>query len=253
MTFNKKLNDFHVVIGANMLYSTSEITKIDEVYSNDYQYRAGKPADAIFGLVADGFFDDEAEIAGHAIQAFGDVQPGDIKYVDQNNDGIVDTDDMVEIGRGRAPFSYGLQLKLKYKKLTLFALGTGFIGADGYKNSSYYWVDGDDKYSEVVLGRWTEATKNTATYPRLSSISNSNNFRNSTFWMYSTNSFNIDRVQLTYELPGKFNKKLRVKESSIYIDGTDVLRISKNKDILNLNVGGQPFYSSFSMGLKVMF
>ncbi len=260
VTLQKQYKDFSFAIGANALYTNSEVKKLDEVYNNDYEYRVGKPEDAIFGLVSDGFFMDEAEIESHAIQAFGNVQPGDIRYIDQNNDGIVDSEDMIEIGRSQSPISYGLHLKLKYKSFTLFALGNGRIGADSYKNGNYYRVDGDDKYSVEVLNRWTEETKTTATYPRLSSISNSNNFRNSTFWMYSSNYFTIDRVQLSYNLPEKLNRTLRMKNSCIYVDGTDVLRFSKNKKIQDLNVGsypdydgGQPYYMSFSVGVKVMF
>ena len=253
LSFNKQFKDFSIVAGANILYATSEIIKLDEVYSNDYQYRKGKPEDAVFGLVADGFFMDEADIAGHSLQAFGDVQPGDIKYMDQNNDGIVDSEDMIEIGRSQAPLSYGLHIKLKYKNLTLFALGNGRMGADSYKSGDYYRVDGDDKYSAVVLNRWTEATKATATYPRLSSVSNNNNFRNSTFWLYSSNYFTIDRVQLTYQLPESVNNLLNLKQSSVYIDGSDIVRFSKNRKIQDLNVGGQPYFMSFSMGVKVMF
>lgn len=253
ITFNKQLKAFSFVVGANVLYTNSEVKKLDEVYSNDYQYRTGKSEDAMFGLVSDGLFMDETEIDNHAVQAFGDVQPGDVKYVDQNDDGIVDSDDIVKIGRSRAPLSYSLHIRLKYKKFSLYALGTGRVGADAYKNSSYYWVDGDDKYSVEVLNRWTEDTKTTATYPRLSSVSNSNNFRNSTFWLYNNNYFTINKVQLTYELPEKINKIMHMKNSSVYVDGSDILRISKNRKIQDLNVGDQPYFMSLSMGVKLMF
>lgn len=253
ITLNKQYKDFSFLIGANVLYANSEMKVLDEVYSNDYQYRVGKPADVIFGLVSDGFFMDESEIEGHALQSFGNVQPGDIKYMDQNNDEIIDSDDIVEIGRSQAPLTYGLQIKIKYKNFSLFALGNGSSGAKRYKNGDYYWVDGDDKYSVEVLNRWTEETKTTATYPRLSSTSNSNNFRNSTFWLIKNNGFAISRVQLSYELPNLLNNKLHMKRSSIYIDGSDVLLISKNRKIQELNVGGQPYYMSFSMGVKLMF
>lgn len=49
------------------------------------------------------------------------------------------------------------------------------------KNSNYYWVYGDRKYSEIVRGRWTPETAETATYPRLTTQNNTHNFRDSDF------------------------------------------------------------------------
>ncbi len=253
LSYNQKIGDFSIVIGANALYTTSKVEKKDEIYANDYQYRKDRSVDARFGLVSEGFFMDQSDIAAHATQAFGSVKPGDIKYVDQNHDGIVDANDEVQIGRWQAPFSYGLNLKLSYKNFTLFARGNGRIGADGYLTDNYYWVDGDDKYSEFVLNRWTEATKTTATFPRLSSVANTNNYRSSTFWLYKDNYFTVDRVQLTYDVPEKVTRILKMKHLNFYVDASNILTISKYKDYRELRIGSEPYYRSFSLGVKTMF
>ena len=62
LTFNHHYKKWKIVFGANALYTTSEVKKKEEVYANDYQYRKGHPVDALFGLVADGFFMDENDI-----------------------------------------------------------------------------------------------------------------------------------------------------------------------------------------------
>ena len=253
LSYNRSFGDFAIVLGANALYTTSEVVKRDEIYSNQYQYRTGRPIDARFGLVADGFFMDQADIDSHEIQAFGTVKPGDIKYIDQNNDGIIDANDEVQIGRSQTPFSYGLNLKFSFKNFTLFAQGSGLMGADGYLNNNYYWVDGNDKYSEYVLNRWTEANKLTATFPRLSTLANTNNYRSSTFWLYKANYFTINRIQLTYEISEKVTGMLKMKHLSFYVDGSNLLTISKNKNIRDLSIGSEPYYRSFSLGVKTMF
>ncbi len=253
LTFNKNFGDLSLVVGANALYANSEVLKKDEIYADAYQKRTGRPIDAMFGLVADGLFQSAAEIASSDLQVFGIVKPGDIKYVDQNNDNVIDQNDEVQIGRWQAPFSYGLNLKLAYKNFTLFAQGTGYMGADSYISGDYYWVDGNDKYSEYVLNRWTEATKATATFPRLSSIANTNNFRNSTFWLYKDNFFRVGRVQLTYAIPESVTSKLRMKHLSFYVDASNLLTVSKQKKIKELVVGSEPSYRSFSLGVKTMF
>jgi TonB-linked SusC/RagA family outer membrane protein len=253
ISYKQKLGDITLVIGANALVATSKVEKKDEIYSNAYQYRKGHPVDARFGLVSDGFFANQADIDNHAIQAFGKVAPGDIKYVDQNDDGIVDGNDEVQIGRWQAPFSYGLNLSLSYKNFTLAMKGNGRTGADGYISGDYYQVDGDDKYSEYILDRWTEATKTTATLPRLSSVANTNNYRTSDFWQYRDNWFTLDRVQLTCDVPEYVAKIVKMKHLNFFIDATSVLTVSKYREYKEMRIGSEPYYRSFSIGLKTMF
>lgn len=253
VAYNKKLGAVSLTFGANLLSSTSKVLIKDEIFRNKYQYRTGQPADALFALVADGFFEDENDILNHAEQSFGSVQPGDIKYIDQNNDNVIDGEDEIMIGRGQPPLSYGLHLRFEWKNFTFFVLGTGINGSQSFKSGNYYWVDGDDKYSEVVLDRWTQNTKNTAKYPRLSSLSNSNNFRNSTFWLYNNDYFSIDRVQLTYSVPQNITEKLRAQQLDFYLNGASLLRFSKNKKIQDLNTNGTPYSREFSLGMNITF
>ena len=253
LSLNQNIGNMSFTLGANALFIDSEVKIRDEVWADEYQYRAGNPVDAIFGLVSDGFFNSEAEIESHATQAFGTVRPGDIKYVDQNNDGIVDANDQIMIGRWTAPFSYGLNLRVAYGNFSLFALGVGRMGADSFRGGNYYRPDGNNKYSEVVLDRWTEETKATATYPRLSSLSSSNNNRNSTFWMYRNNYFTLDRVQLSYDMPDAFAQRLRMKNLGFYVSGSYLMTVSKHAEINELRVGSEPLYRSFSLGVKTQF
>jgi TonB-linked SusC/RagA family outer membrane protein len=253
ISYKQNLGDITLVIGANALVATSKVEKKDEIYSNDYQYRKGHPADARFGLVAEGYFANQSDIDNHAIQAFGKVAPGDIKYADQNDDGIVDGNDEVQIGRWQAPFSYGLNLRLSYKNFTLALKGNGRTGADGYISGDYYQVDGDDKYSEYILERWTETTKTTATLPRLSSVANTNNYRTSDFWQYRDNWFTLDRVQLSYDVPENVAKIVKMKHLNFFVDASSVLTVSKYREYKELRTGSEPNYRSFSIGLKTMF
>jgi TonB-linked SusC/RagA family outer membrane protein len=253
ISVNKSIGDLSFVVGTNMMYATSEVMKKDELYAFAYQYRKGKPFDARFGLVSNGFFRDAADIAGSPLQAFGTVKPGDIKYVDQNNDGVIDSNDEIQIGRSQAPFSYGLNLKIIYKNFTLFTRGTGRIGADGMVSNNYYWVDGTDKYSAFIMNRWTPATASTATFPRLSSLANSNDFRNSTFWQFKDNYFTLDALQLTYNMPDAAAKMVGMKNLSFYVSGSYLFTISKHKDIRELSIGNEPYYRSYSIGVKTVF
>ena len=253
VNFNKSVGNWNFYLATNALYVTSKQTKVDEVYNNDYQYRKGHPVDASFGLEAIGFFEDQEDIDNSPYQTFGTVKPGDIKYKDQNGDNIVDGNDEVYLRRWQAPFSGGLQLKVSYKNFTLFVLGEGRSGSETFKESSYYWIDGNDKYSEVVLNAWTPETKNTATYPRISSQSNSNNLRRSSFWLYNNNYFQIQKIQLTCNLPESVTQLLLMKDLNIFINASDVFQFAKNKEIRELRVGSEPYYRTFSIGVKANF
>jgi len=253
LSLNKSAGDWNFYLSTNILAVTSERTKVDEVYVNDYQYRQGRPADATFGLEALGLFQDQTEIESSPFQTFGTVKPGDIKYKDQNGDGIIDANDEVYLRRFQAPVSAGLELKISYKDLTLYALGDGRSGSETFMEGNYYWVDGNKKYSDVVLGAWTPETKTTATYPRLSSGTNSNNHRRSSYWLYNNDFFHIRKVQLTWNAPQTVANTLLMKKMNIFLDGSDIYQFAKNHKIREIRVGNEPLSRTFSIGVRANF
>jgi len=252
VNYTTHMGDVKLQVGTNLTYSVSELLKWDELaYEDEYRKNIGKSVDAMFSYVALGFFNDEDDITGHPTQTFGDVQPGDIKYDDLNNDGVIDSNDQMNVGNSKPTLQYGLNMKLTYKALDFFVLSSGQSGQDRYFNNAYYWVYGDRKYSDEVLNRWTTSTASTADYPRLSSTFNANNFRNSTFWLYKSNWFRIQTVQMTYTVPG--GNIAGLDKVSFFIRGNNLLTVSKIKDKLELNVGSAPQMRVFSLGLKLMF
>lgn len=267
LNYNKAYGDFSVSLGTNILYSQTERTRISEVFAEDYLQTQGNEISTIFGLVNQGFYSeadfttlgngDRVLNAGLPVPQFGNVQPGDIKYQDQNGDNIVDNDDRVAIGQSSSPLTYAFNFNLSYKRFNLFILGTGQSGAKGNKLSSsfndYFSVDGNDKYSEIVLGRWTPQTASTATFPRLSSQTNQNNFRTSNFWLYDNNYFTISRAQLTYEFDDVLVKNLGVDNFSMNISGTNLFEVSKNRNVRQLRVGSNPLARTFTVGLRASF
>ncbi|WP_173300714.1 SusC/RagA family TonB-linked outer membrane protein [Winogradskyella litoriviva] len=263
MNFNKTYKDLSITLGANVLYSQTERSKRSEVFNEDYLQTQGREISTIFGLVDQGFyseadFDTNGNLnAGLPVPQFGNVQPGDIKYQDQNGDNIIDNDDRIDIGQSSSPWTYALNLNLNYKRFNLFVLAVGQSGAQGNKlNDSYneyYSVDGNDKYSEVVLGRWTPETASTATFPRLSSQTNQNNFRQSTFWLFDTSYFSINRAQLTYEFEDSFCKELGMEDFSLNLSGTNLFEIGENKDVRQLRIGSTPLSRSFTLGIRASF
>ena len=257
VNYRKTFGDFTLAAGLNATIYETLATRRDEVYT-DHRQRAGKPLDGIWGYECLGIFQSQEEIDSWVPQNLGStVRPGDLKYVDQNGDGVVNSDDQVFLGRGGwygNPLTFGANLTLSYKSFTLFAIATAGYGAYGVKNSSYYWIDDQDKYSAVVRDRWTPETAATATYPRLTVTEGANNFVTSDFWMYSTNRIDLAKVQLTYEMPQSVlrNNKV-VKGFSAYISGSNLLTISPERKHMEMNVGSAPQTRFYNLGVKLVF
>ena len=253
--FNQRIGQVDLTLGVAGTYYTTEATQRDENNEFAYQNRQGRAIDGIWGLESAGLFQSQEEVESSPDQRFGGtVKAGDIKYVDQNGDNVIDDKDVVFLGRGGwsgAPFTTGVNFTAKWKNFTLFALGTGNMGAYAVKNNSYFWVYGDRKYSEVVRDRWTEETKATATYPRLTTESGSNNFRTSDYWMYKTDRFNLAKVQLTYDFPKLSNSIIH--NVSTYVSGSNLLTISNEREILEMNTTSSPQTRFYNFGIKAVF
>ena len=257
--YKKDFKDFGFQIGANLTHYTTNAAKRDDTaYADAYQYREGKPLDAIWGYECLGFFQDQADIDNSPVQKLGGttVRPGDLKYKDQNGDGIIDTKDQVNLGKAGwygSPTTLGINVTLKYKNFTLFMLGVGGFGGKAVKNNSYWWIDENDKYSAVVRGRWTPETAATATYPRLTTGSGANNNTTSDFWTYSTSRFDLAKVQLTYDFPKSIIGNGFVKGLQVYASGNSLLTIAKERELLEMNVGSAPQARFYNLGVQVAF
>lgn len=256
LNINKQFSGFRVSLGIAGTYFDSKAIKRSENNQYSYQNAQGRPLDGLWGLQSLGFFNSDQDIAKSPEQTFGTVKPGDIKYKDQNGDGVINDQDVVYLGKAGwsgAPLTYGVNLTVKWRKLTLFALGTGNYGAYAMKNNSYYWIKSDDKYSAVVLGRWTEDTKETAAYPRLTTQGGDNNYRNSDFWRYSTNRFDLHEAQITYDFsPNNLNIRF-FRNLQVYVRGENLLTFSPNRKILELNVGTAPQNRFYDIGINANF
>ena len=266
----KQLGPVHAELGVGGTYLTTEWKKYDEIQEYDYQKAEGRPLDVIWGYQCQGFygmddFDVSTTSEGKTKYTLksdlprpmigGTIQPGDLKYEDVNGDGVINTKDQVELGKWGtygAPLTLGVNLTLKYKNWTLFLLGNGNFGAKGMKNGSYYYMSGDAKYSVNARGRWTPETAETATHPRLTSQANANDGAASTFWLYSTDRFNLRKVQLTYDFPESILTKLKyVKALSVYLNGNDLLTFSKERKLMETSVGYAPQTRFYNLGVKV--
>lgn len=250
----KEIGKVSVALGVNGMYITSKNTRINEAnVEYDWLRQTGTAIDAMRGYECLGYFADENDVATSA-KINNDTRPGDLKYKDQNGDGVIDSKDMVVIGKWNAPYCMGVNLTLSWNNFTLFAAGTGYYGGHGLKNNDqYYAVYGDRKYTEVVRGRWTPETAASATFPRLTTQNGDLNFVASDYWRYSTDAFYIDKIQLTYNFPKSMFKDKFVRGLQVYVSGNDLATISKERKYLEMNVGMAPQTRCYTLGAKIDF
>lgn len=249
----KKIKEFSINLNGNLLFASSKIKTRDEVWQEEYLYWEGNPVSSVFGLEALGLFRDQNEINNSPVQSFGDIKPGDIKYKDQNNDGIIDNNDNIYLGHWNENISFGFNFNFAYKNFSLLAGIHGINGGKAIYSGDYFWFDAQDKYSELALDRWTPETADVARYPRLTSGNSANNYRGSSFWIYDRSYLNLDRVQLTYRFPSSLGSRLNVKDMIIYLRGSNLFMLAEDADMRQIRVGQEPDYRNYSLGLKVIF
>ena len=264
-TYNQKVGDVLITIGANATTAKGTLVKYDEPdYRFDYQVRTGKPSDAIFGQTYIGKFETDAE-ALVVPQLFDAVLlAGDLKYKDMNDDKVVDDLDAGMIGHSSPRLYYGVNISLKYKNFDLFILGAGRAFYDVPLNNPYYWNGwGDNNYSNFVKDNIGGA------YPRLTYYKVNNNFVNSSFWLTKGDFFKIQNIELAYTIPAKLLQFMGGRAIRIYVRGSNLLTFSKLKDIdpetiytadvngtstnLCSGVNAYPLFKTFSGGVKFNF
>jgi TonB-linked SusC/RagA family outer membrane protein len=249
--------DFSITAGSNLTHISPKITKIEEPKYEGADLglkRKGTATDAMWALKSDGLYSeadfnaDGSLVSGLPVPTFGSVRPGDIKYLDQNGDNIIDQKDQRIIGQGLRT-QYSIYLDLKFKDIEFYILGINQIGNDSYRSGNYYRVFGDIKYSEMVNDAYGPNNKNVnAIHPRLSATSSSNNNRNSDYWLYKNNTFVVPVMQLTYHFSGA-DKASFLKNSKVYVRANNALVLGKNTKYSELNVGNSPRTRNFAIGL----
>ncbi|WP_377094465.1 SusC/RagA family TonB-linked outer membrane protein [Mucilaginibacter boryungensis] len=196
----------------------------------------GKEVDAKTLYIADGLFKDQAEIDASARQT-GDIRPGDIKYKDLNNDGVIDANDVARINVSGTPkMMYGLNLTFGYKAFDIGA----FIQGTGKVWLSYGLGDGTQPFSAgpisaalmtMVADRWTVDNPNpNAFYPRLNSNQDPNsNYLNSTWWLKPSGFVRLKSAEIGYTLDQPSMKRYGIKKMRIFLNGTNLITLSKWK------------------------
>ncbi|MFT3902403.1 MAG: SusC/RagA family TonB-linked outer membrane protein [Niabella sp.] len=264
LEMNQHFGDVALRVYGNATYTNNKILEQDEPdWKYTYQNRTGKKYGQQFGLVSLGYFKDEQEINSSPTQTFGTVRPGDIKYLDVNGDGVVDSYDEIAIGYSNIPelqYGFGFQVGFKGVDLAMFFRGQSrvsyMMGGEGF----IPFKEGGDRGNlfEDALDRWTvDNPSQDAFYPRLSIGNTGNNYRNSTKWMYNGRFLRLADVEVGYNLPKQYAKTIHVNGVRLYFHGSNLALFSPFKmwdpEIGKGRGDAYPLQRKMNLGLRVNF
>lgn len=234
----KRLGEVKLSLRGNFTFSRSEVINNAQpkpVY--DYLSEIGLPIDQQFGLIAEGLFQTEEEIANSPTPS-GLVRVGDIKYKDTNEDGIINELDYVPIGRSWLPeINYGFGFTLQYRNFDLSALFQGVGNVTMFLNGAAVWpfsnndIKVSNFYKYVYDNTWTlENPDFDAEFPRVGTIKSTNNTQyTSTFWQRDMSYLRLKNLTLGYTMPQRIMSKAHMSQMRIYVQGLNLLTFSKFK------------------------
>lgn len=260
-----KIGDVSYGIGGMLFDNVNKVEKAgyskDDVLifkdnANKIWYK-GVPIDNYYGYRTDGFFQTQAEIDGTAAK-MPNTLSGDIKYVDQNKDGIINDEDKVILGSPLPRYNYSITIDLGYKRWDLHILGNGIGKRDGWLNGidGAYPVIMDGSTNslgtprvETMKNRWTPDNPNSR-FPRVWTGSSTNAYL-SDVYMSDASYFRIQTLQVGYTFP-RLTKK--ISNFRIYVNAQDFLTFTKWEGLeperINCGNGSYPRMATFSIGFK---
>lgn len=259
-----KLGDFGYTFYGNFSFTRNKILEMDEAMkASPWRMETGQRYEQRFGLIALGLFEDEHDIITSPKQMYGDVRPGDVKYLDLNGDGKIDNDDITAIGYSTIPeiiYGFGVQFDYKGLDLGFFFRGQGNVTYRLSGSTFIPFIEGVGKHNlyKEALDRWTVENPNPdAFYPRLYNGRSSNNWQTSTRTIYDGSLLRLSDIEVGYTFDKKISRYLHLSSLRIYGVANNVALWSKWKmwdpETGSGNGGRYPLTRKINFGLKVTF
>jgi TonB-linked SusC/RagA family outer membrane protein len=229
LKWGQAIKDFRYSIGGNFAYTKNKIIFNDEPLGNyEYQWETGKPVGQHFGYDFAGFFKDQHDIDNSPLY-YERTKPGDVKYRDVNNDGIINSADITAISYPKYPeITYGINGGLYYKNFDLMFLfqGAARVSIELTDEFIIPYINDGPVMEYIWNERWTPETAGKATYPRLisSPTRDHNNYMPSSLWVKDASYIRLKNIDLGYTFRDKaLLNKLGITNLRIGLNGINLL------------------------------
>ena len=238
LSYRGKTGQFNHTISANLADNLNKVITYgpESIRGSDYTFiiREGFPIASYFGYKSDGLYQNLDDIKNAPKVPFAynqQVQPGDIKYIDRNKDGVIDANDRYVFGNPFPRYTFGFTYNVSWKNFdfTMFWQGVGkrsqFLRGDIVEA----FHNNEDHAFVQHIDRWTP-TNPGASYPRLTiGTANANNFAYSDYWMFDTKYARLKNLQLGYTLPKSVTGRVKMQSVRVYFTSQNLLTITPGR------------------------
>lgn len=246
LNYRMKTRDFTHYFGLNVGDSRNEVTGFmgdEQIKTSDnisQIIREGLPFRAYYGYKIAGYFQSMEEIETSALPtgvSASDLRPGDVKYVNMNDDSVIDSNDRTVLGNAFPRYTFGFNYNLEYKgfDLSLFFQGVGKrdMMIRGELIEPFH-----ENYSYAIykhqLDFWTPTNPN-STWPRLTAAgatSTQNNYqRSSDLYKFDGKYLRLKNIQVGYTIPSVITQKVGLQRVHAYVNAQNLFTLSKNSFI----------------------
>ncbi|MFB9295229.1 TonB-dependent receptor [Persicitalea jodogahamensis] len=226
----------------------------------------GEPLGNFYGYQQIGVFRDQAEL--DAYPHFADSRPGDVKFADVNNDGVINANDRTLIGNNQPDFIYGINNTVTYGGFDLSISAQGVQGGQILNLSRRFIenLEGNQNQLATVLDRWQSPEQpGNGIVPRANTRSTGNNNAISSRWIESASYFRIRNITLGYRLPSSLSDRLKIQNARVYAGVQNAFTFTKylgyNPEVSGyenaltggVDYGSYPLARTYTIGLNLSF
>lgn len=240
----------------------------DNLRRNYHRLEQGKPFGNYVGYETDGIYQTQEEINASAQPA---AMPGDMKFVDQNNDGAINGEDFVVLGNAYPDFFGGLTNNFTYKNFNLSIFFFAMLGQEVFNYDMARWKydlssTQFNKLAEVATDRWTgPGTSNDIPRAGYKPINITDGIDGGIDKLVENGSFlKLRNVTFSYNLPKALVSRVGINNANIYVQGNNLFVLTKytgfdpeanqmggSATLLPLNGNFYPATRSYMIGLQI--
>lgn len=267
LNYHNSIGKVNYSVGGNFTFARNKIVEMAEAEgTSEYMRQTGRPINGYYGYKTDGIFQSQEEIDSYAKQEVAgvgyDTQIGDIKYVDVDGNGVVNSDDMTYLGYGNIPeIIYGINGSLNWKNFDFSFLMQGAAHAQVYLKGGIilpYFNQGNLPQLWVNEA-WTEENPSNR-YPRLAeSVHNfpATDVPGVQTYLYNASYLRLKNIEVGYTFPTSWLSRIGVTNARVYVNAQNLFTISDVPQIDPENTEQEgwtyPQMKSFNFGLSLQF
>lgn len=266
IAWKSSINDINYRVSGNLSVNSNKI--LDLAGSGPYKTTSstnpmtirqeGLPIDSHWGYKTAGLFQTQEEVDNYPT-LFANSKPGDVKYLDLNNDGQITPEDMTYLGNTFPKYTFGLNGAINYKGFELYMLWQGTADIDVRLTGALIEMGNQEGFTHKIFTNnvWTPENPN-ARFPRPIKF-DLRNVHSSDRVIFDGSYIRLKTLQLSYNIPTLFSQKAFIKRARVSVSATNLLTFSAlnewnlDPEIPSGRANYYPQTSVYSLGLNLEF